>query len=80
MNAVTGTGCILSAMTAAFYAVSRTPFEAAVAACATAGISGELAAEKSAGPGTFLSNFMDALYTLDQSTITTRLNAEYITL
>lgn len=80
MNAVTGTGCILSAMTAAFYAVSETPFEAAAAACATAGIAGELAAEKSAGPGTFLSNFIDVLYTLDQSAITSRLQAEYIPL
>ncbi|MCK9175991.1 MAG: hydroxyethylthiazole kinase [Desulforhopalus sp.] len=80
MNTVTGTGCILSAMIAAFYAVSRTPFEAAAAACATAGIAGELAAEKSAGPGTFLSNFIDALYTLDLPAITSRLRAEYITL
>ena len=80
MSAVTGTGCILSAMTAAFYAVSQTPFEAAAAACAVAGISGELAAEKSAGPGTFLSNFIDVLYTLDLPAITSRLNAEYITL
>lgn len=80
MDAVTGTGCILSAMTAAFYAVSQNPFEAAVASCATAGIAGELAAEKSAGPGTFLSNFIDALYSLDQSTITERFKAEYITL
>jgi hydroxyethylthiazole kinase len=80
MDVVTGTGCILSAMTAAFYAVSQTPFDAAIAACATAGISGELAAEKSAGPGAFLSNFIDALYSLDQSTITSRLKAEYITL
>ena len=77
MGAVTGTGCILSAMTAAFYAVSQNPFEAAMAASATAGIAGELAAERSAGPGTFLSNFIDVLYTLDRSTITTRLNGEY---
>ena len=79
MNVVTGTGCILSAMTAAFYAVSESPFEAAVAACAVAGIAGELAAEKSAGPGTFLPNFIDALYTLDRSTIASRLNHEHIT-
>lgn len=77
MNAVTGTGCILSAITTAFFAVSDTPFEAAVAACAAAGIAGELAAEKARGPGSFLAHFMDALYTLDEPTLKTRLRSEF---
>mgnify|MGYP000055948521 CR=1 FL=1 len=77
MNLVTGTGCILSAITAAFYAVSQDPFEAATTACATAGIAGELAAEKASGPGTFLSHFMDSLYTLNAKTINIRLKAEF---
>ena len=77
MNAVTGTGCILSAITAAFYAVSPDPFKAAIAACATAGIAGEVAAEKASGPGTFLSHFMDVLYTLDEKTLSTRLKIEF---
>ncbi|GAB6144453.1 hydroxyethylthiazole kinase [Desulfocicer niacini] len=76
MNAVTGTGCILSAMTAAFYAVAENGFDAAVAAAAVAAIAGELAAEKAAGPGTFMPHFMDALYHMDQETLTKRLNAE----
>ncbi|MFK5953473.1 MAG: hydroxyethylthiazole kinase [Desulfobacterium sp.] len=76
MNAVTGTGCILSAITAAFYAVCPDPFEAATAACATASIAGELAAEKASGPGTFLPHFMDSLYTLDEKTLNTRLKTE----
>ena len=37
MNHVTGTGCILSAMTCAFYAVSHNAFEAAAAASAVSG-------------------------------------------
>ncbi len=78
MDAVTGTGCILSAVTAAFYAVSPSPFEAAVAAAAAAGIAGELAGEKAAGPGTFLSHFMDALYALDRETLRERLRAQTI--
>jgi hydroxyethylthiazole kinase len=77
MDAVTGTGCILSAITAAFYSVSDTPFEAAAAACAVSAIAGELAAQRASGPGTFLSHFMDALYTLDQATIKTRLKADF---
>jgi len=76
MDAVTGTGCILSALTAAFYAVCPSPFEAAVSAAAAAGVAGELAGEKASGPGTFLSHFMDALYTLDRETLQKRLDAE----
>lgn len=74
MAAVTGTGCILSAVTAAFYAVCPDPFEAAVAAAAASGIAGELAGEKASGPGTFLSHFMDALYALDRETLRERLH------
>ncbi|SMD10597.1 hydroxyethylthiazole kinase [Desulfocicer vacuolatum DSM 3385] len=76
MNAVTGTGCILSAITAAFYAVCPEPFEAATAACATSAIAGEIAAEKASGPGTFLPHFMDSLYNLDEKTLITRLKTE----
>jgi hydroxyethylthiazole kinase len=73
MNAVTGTGCILSAITAAFYAVSDDGLEAAIAACAIAGIAGELAAQKAGGPGTFMAHFLDALYNMDEKTLETRL-------
>lgn len=80
MDAVTGTGCILSAITAAFFAVSDSPFEAAAAASAVSGIAGEIAAQKATGPGTFLSHFMDALYTLDEPSITNLLKAEFTAL
>lgn len=73
MNAVTGTGCILSAITAAFYAVSDNGGEAAIAACSIAGIAGELAAQKASGPGTFMAHFLDSLYNLDEKTLETRL-------
>ncbi|MDY0376139.1 MAG: hydroxyethylthiazole kinase [Desulfobacterium sp.] len=73
MNSVTGTGCILSAMTAAFYAVSSDGCEAAVAACSMAGIAGELAAKKAGGPGTFMAHFLDALYNMDEKTLKARL-------
>jgi hydroxyethylthiazole kinase len=73
MNAVTGTGCILSAITAAFYAVCADGGTAAVAACSIAGIAGELAAHKASGPGTFMAHFLDALYNMDEKMIETRL-------
>lgn len=76
MGAVTGTGCILSALTAAFYAVADNGFEAALAAVSVAGIAGELAAEKSNGPGFFMGHFLDSLYSLDEKTIFTRLKAD----
>lgn len=73
MNAVTGTGCILSAITAAFYAVSANGGEAAIAACSIAGIAGELAAQKAGGPGTFMAHFLDSLYNMDEKILETRL-------
>ena len=73
MNAVTGTGCILSAITAAFYAVAENGFIAAVAAASVTAIAGEFAAEKASGPGTFIPHFMDALYHMDQETLIKRL-------
>ncbi len=76
MNAVTGTGCMLSALTAAFYAVADSSFDAAFAASAVAAIAGELAAEKASGPGTFLPHFMDALYGIDEKILAARLKVE----
>ena len=76
MGSVTGTGCILSALIAAFYAVADNGFEAALAAVSVAGIAGELAAEKSSGPGFFLGHFLDSLYSLDEKVIMKRLKAE----
>jgi len=77
MNAVTGTGCILSAITAAFYAVSANGGEAAIAACSIAGIAGELAAQKASGPGTFMVHFLDSLYGMDEKTLETRLKVAF---
>jgi hydroxyethylthiazole kinase len=61
MPMVTGTGCLLSSIVGAFHSVENNRFDAAVAAIIFYGISGEMAAEKSAGPGTFKSEFLDAL-------------------
>ncbi len=76
MGMVTGTGCMLSAICAAFYAVAENAFDAAVSAVAITGIAGELAGERAAGPGFFMGHFIDSLYSLDEQTISQRLRAD----
>jgi len=76
MGAVTGTGCMLSAICAAFYAVAENGFDAAVAGVAVTGIAGELAAARVVGPGFFLPHFIDRLYALREADIHQYLRAE----
>lgn len=61
MPQVTAMGCTASAITAAFLAVEDNALEAAAYAMALMGVAGEKAAAKSAGPGSFAVNFIDAL-------------------
>ncbi len=72
MPKVTGMGCTASALTGAFAAVNPSARDAAVNAMAVMGIAGELAADRSRGPGTFLDHFLDALYLLTESDIRER--------
>jgi hydroxyethylthiazole kinase len=65
MTRVTGMGCTASALTGAFAAVEASPFLAATQAMVVLGIAGELAAEASAGPGSFQVALLDALASLD---------------
>ncbi|USG60059.1 hydroxyethylthiazole kinase [Sneathiella marina] len=74
MPAITGMGCILTAITGAFSAVSETPYTAARNAVSLVSIAGEMAARKSQGPGSFLPHFLDQLYTIKQADLTGRLN------
>jgi hydroxyethylthiazole kinase/thiamine-phosphate diphosphorylase len=62
MPMITGTGCLLSAVTAAFHAAHANTFEAACAAVMFYGKCGEIAAQKAEAPATFKTNFLDALY------------------
>jgi hydroxyethylthiazole kinase len=61
MPRITGSGCLLSSVMTAFGAVHDNPLEAGLAACSFYTISGEIAARKAEGPGTFKSYFLDAL-------------------
>ena len=61
MRMVTGTGCMATAVTAAYAAVERDYVLAAASALAAFGLAGELAARDAAGPGTFHVRLYDAL-------------------
>lgn len=60
---VTGTGCLLGALTAACRAVAP-PFEAAQTAVLVLAVAAETAAAGSRGPGTFKAALVDALHLL----------------
>jgi hydroxyethylthiazole kinase len=76
MPKVTGMGCTATALTGAFAAVNPDAYDAAVNAMAVMGIAGEMAAEQSAGPGSFPARFLDALYLLNEADIRARLRVE----
>lgn len=72
MPAVTGLGCTATALCGAFSAVNADYAKAAAHAMAVMGIAGEIAVEKSAGPGSMQMNFIDALYNLSEKDIKDR--------
>jgi hydroxyethylthiazole kinase len=73
LAAVTGTGCMSSAITGCFLAVARDqPLEAAVAGLAAFGIAGEDAAHDTKGPGSFHVGLYDALAALEPGTLDAR--------
>lgn len=78
MARVTGMGCTASAITGAFAAVHPDRVEAAAHAMAAVGIAGEIAAERSAGPGSLQVHFLDALCALQESEVAQRLRLEEV--
>jgi hydroxyethylthiazole kinase len=64
MGRMTGTGCMLTAVVAAFATVEMDPLVATVAAVACFGLAGEHAGNQATGPGTFKVALLDALFTL----------------
>jgi hydroxyethylthiazole kinase len=76
MAAITGTGCMSSALTGCFLAVNRErPFEAAAEALVAFGVAGEDAAREAKGPGSFHVALYDALAGLDSATLDERARA-----
>ena len=72
LAAITGTGCMSSALTGCFLAAKDDPFEAAVEALVAFGVAGEDAAAEAKGPGSFHVALYDALAALDPSSLTGR--------
>ena len=72
MAKVTGLGCAASALVAACTAVSDDDVSGAAAALLILGVTGEIAAERSQGPGTFAAALLDALSVIDAGTLLQR--------
>ena len=73
LGAVSGTGCMSTAITAAFLAAKPAePFEAAAEALVAFGVAGEDAAVDARGPGTFHAGLYDALAGLDREGLDAR--------
>jgi len=73
LAAVTGTGCMSSALTGCFLAAKPgEPLEAAAEALGAFGVAGEDAAGDANGPGSFHVNLYDALAALDPQTLDAR--------
>lgn len=74
LTRVTGGGCALGALMAAFLGAQReAPLQAVAAAVAMYTIAAEVAARAAAGPGTFAVRLLDALAGLDEATLEARL-------
>jgi hydroxyethylthiazole kinase len=72
LASITGTGCMSSAVTGCFLAVTDSPFDGAVGALVAFGVAGEDAASVAAGPGSFHVALYDALAALDPETLNGR--------
>ena len=77
LGAITGTGCMSSALTGCFLAVKPAqPLEAAAEALGAFGVAGEDAAGGARGPGSFHVALYDALWNLDPATLDARVRIE----
>ena len=80
MSAITGTGCQLSALTAAFAAAGPDrPLEAAAAAVCAMGLCGEIAYERMTGldgNSSYRNYIIDAMYRLTPAELERRANYE----
>ena len=73
LGAVTGTGCMSTAITGCFLGVrGDDPLAAATEALVAFGVAGEDAAEQGKGPGSFHAALYDALYDLDPKKLDSR--------
>lgn len=69
LTRVTGVGCAMGAIAAAFLGAGEHPFVAAGATSAVLGIAGEFAAARTRGPGSFAIALLDYLNVVDEAMI-----------
>ncbi|MFC2154515.1 hydroxyethylthiazole kinase [Candidatus Altiarchaeota archaeon] len=69
MGSLVGTGCMAASVIGCFCAIEKDYAFASASAMACYGIAGELAAKKSAGPGSFKQTFYDEIASLDKQKI-----------
>ncbi|MEH6575520.1 MAG: hydroxyethylthiazole kinase [Amphritea sp.] len=69
---VSAMGCAATAFVATFLAVNRRAFDATVQALLALSIAGEIAAQKSEGPGSLHMHILDVLYNLDKKVLLER--------
>lgn len=74
MTKVTGVGCALGAMVAAYLPVAETPLLAAAAATAALTVAADDAAHWASGPGSFAVELLDALARIDGDTVAANLD------
>ncbi len=74
LTRVTGGGCALGAVMAAFASLDDDPFLGTCAAVSAYTVAAEIAAGRASGPGTFAVEFLDALAGLDGKTLESRID------
>jgi len=77
MTSVTGMGCAATALIGGFIGSIDDKFRATVSAMALMGVAGELAVEKSEGPGSLMLNFIDKIYNITKEEFLSSLKVEY---
>ncbi len=71
MTRVTGMGCAATALIGAFVALQpNSVFDATLSAMVVTDVAGELAQQRSQGPGTFQIHYLDALHNLTEESLT----------
>lgn len=78
LTKVTGTGCLLSAVVAAFLAVGKDTVISAMAAAAFYSVAAELAAKKTDQPGSFQIAFLDALAQTKSADVRKKIKLEQV--
>jgi len=76
MASITGTGCGATTAVACYAASAKPLLESVASAIACYNIAGELAVENSRGPGSFVPEFIDQLFAVNEYTIQSRLRLE----